>query len=147
MRINKMTNRGWKQYGEPLSFIPAPADKDTFVEVELPSQTPTYRKIVEDFKKIQNARILSIKQLRNPALENAYEASKRLIVKECPGKNPNERLLYHGTAFNNVNSIMEKGFDNRYFSNFGLYGRSIINYLISKTISFSVYCRLWSVFC
>ena len=36
--------------------------------------------------------------MRNPDLENAYEASKKLIANECPGKDPNERFLYHGTG-------------------------------------------------
>jgi HrpA-like RNA helicase len=135
-RIDKMTGRGWTQYGDTLSFIPAPSDKDTFVEADLPSQTPRYRTIVEDFKKIENARIISIKQLRNPNLENVYEASKILIANECPRKDPNERFLYHGTGADNAKSIMEKGFDNRYFSNFGLYGNFITIYLIAKSTLF-----------
>ena len=51
-RIDKMTKRGWTQHGDTLSYIPAPSDKDTFVEADLPSQTPRYQTIVEDFKKI-----------------------------------------------------------------------------------------------
>ena len=123
-RVNKMAQRGWTQDGEVLSFIPAPSEKDIFVEAELSRNTPTYQKIIEDFKTISNARIIHIRQIRNPALENAYEASKQLIIKECPGKDPNERFLYHGTAADNANSIMEKGFDNRYFSQSGLYGNA-----------------------
>ncbi|CAF3996940.1 unnamed protein product [Rotaria sordida] len=122
-RIDKMIKRGWTQHGETLSFIPAPSKKDTFVEADLPSETSRYQKIVEDFKNIVNARIIQITQLRNPDLENAYEANKRLIANECPSKDPNECFLYHGTGIDNAKSIMEKGYDNRYFSTFGLYGR------------------------
>ena len=121
-RVEKMIKRGWTQDGEVLSLIPAPSNKDIFVEADLSSQTLTYRKIVEDFKQILNVRILHIKQIHNPALQNAYEASKKLIITECPGKNPNERFLYHGTAVDNAESIMQKGFDNRYFSASGNYG-------------------------
>jgi hypothetical protein len=85
--------------------------------------------------------------LRNPDLENAYEASKKLIANECPMKNPNERFLYHGTGVDNAKSIMEKGFDNRYFSESGLYGNFIIISLILKPPFCSACHRSWSVFC
>ncbi|CAF4653203.1 unnamed protein product, partial [Rotaria magnacalcarata] len=41
--------------------------------------------------------VLSIKQIKNPLLEESYLAMKQLIAKQCKGENPNERELFHGT--------------------------------------------------
>ncbi|CAF4286590.1 unnamed protein product, partial [Rotaria magnacalcarata] len=46
---------------------------------------------------------------------------KNLISGQCVNNNANELYLFHGTSADNVESIMEMGFDDRYFSSDGLY--------------------------
>ncbi len=75
-------------------------------------------------KKIsQGIKIVAIDELRNPLLEDTYEAIKKMIAKECPGSNPNERKLFHGTKADGSKGILENGFDDRYFNPVGAWGK------------------------
>lgn len=66
--------------------------------------------------------IVSIEQIKNPYLEDSYQAMKKIIAKQCPAFNPNERLLYHGTSGPGINGITEDGFDDRFFNPDGAWG-------------------------
>ena len=70
-----------------------------------------------------NLRIISIEQIKNPCLEEMYEGMKKIIAKQCPGNNPNERELFHGTIGDGINGIVEYGFDNRFFISTGHWGK------------------------
>jgi hypothetical protein len=58
---------------------------------------------------------LSIEQIRNPLLEEAYLSMKQLIAKQCIGQNPNERELFHGTKGEAIDGILNDGFDDRFW--------------------------------
>jgi len=57
---------------------------------------------------------MTIEQVKNPYLEEAYEAMKKIISKQCKGFNPNERFLFHGTKEDGITGITEDGFDDRF---------------------------------
>jgi hypothetical protein len=69
-----------------------------------------------------SVKVLSIEQIKNPYLEDAYEAMKKIIAKQCQGSNPNERTLFHGTHGPGINGITEDGFDDRFFNASGAWG-------------------------
>jgi hypothetical protein len=121
-RIAKMKARGWKQIGEPRSFIPKPLNYNAIL-VPYPITTKLYQNIVTAIQKISGARVLLIEQIRNPDIESLYENMKRTIAKECPNDDPNERELYHGTSGNAIEGIINRGYDDRYFSPDGAWGK------------------------
>jgi hypothetical protein len=123
LRIEKMEKRGWKQLGQPMSVIPNPPPKYQVVLVPLPESTELYRSLVQQMKSSINnqVQVLSIEQIKNPLLEEAYFAMKQIIAKQCPGQNPNERELFHGTKGEAIDGILNDGFDDRYWgTNFGM---------------------------
>jgi hypothetical protein len=116
-RIQKMQNRGWTQFGQPMHVIPNPPPKCQAVLVPLPESTELYKSLVQQMKSYigDQTKILSIEQIKNPLLEEAYLAMKQLIAKQCSGQNPNERELFHGTKGEAIDGILNDGFDDRYW--------------------------------
>jgi hypothetical protein len=124
-RIDRMTRiREWTQFGETFPYLPSPDSKYRSVLVPLLPSSVLYRDISEKMKNISNnIHIKSIEQIRNPLLEDAYEAIKEIIAHECPGSNPNEQELFHGTSEDAIQGIIDNGFDDRYFAD-GMYGKN-----------------------
>ncbi|CAF4616534.1 unnamed protein product [Rotaria sp. Silwood1] len=122
-RIDKMLARGWQKTEEDLNYIPPPQNNFKFVLDPLPQNYQLYQQVENAMKQIPNVKILSIEQIRNPVVYETYHAMKKLITGQCPDGNPNECYLFHGTYTNNAESIMTMGFDDRYFSKNGLYGK------------------------
>jgi hypothetical protein len=116
-RIQKMQSRGWTQLGEAMHVIPNPPPKYHVVLVPLPPSTDLYISIVQQMKTFvgNQVQVLSIEQIKNPLLEEAYMAMKQLIAKQCTGQNPNERELFHGTQGEAIDGILNDGFDDRYW--------------------------------
>jgi hypothetical protein len=122
LRIDKMEKRGWTKVGQPMSVIPNPPPKYQVVLVPLPESTELYKSLVQQMKSFINnqVQILSIEQIKNPLLEETYFAIKQIIAKQCPGQNPNERELFHGTGGEAIDGILNDGYDDRYWgTNFG----------------------------
>ncbi|XP_007563681.1 poly [ADP-ribose] polymerase 14-like [Poecilia formosa] len=85
-------------------------------EVLLDPSSAEYRTVQQAFNKTAYNTIVKIERLQNVHLRRTYEMQK----KHMSEKNKNEggvveRLLYHGTSQENLNSIKTKGF-NRSFS-------------------------------
>jgi hypothetical protein len=123
-RIDKMINiRGWTQLGKAFSVIPEPHPHYYAVLVPLHYSSILYQDLSQQMKKIYHLlQIISIEQIKNPYLEDAYEAMKKLIAKQCQGFNPNERELFHGTKDAGIKGITEDGFDDRFFNSNGAWG-------------------------
>ncbi|CAF0898682.1 unnamed protein product [Adineta steineri] len=123
-RITKMTTiRGWTQSGQSSEFIPHPPPKYYSLLIPLPSSTTLYQSLAQEMRQISGSlQIVSIEQVKNPYLEEAYEAMKKIISKQCTGFNPNERLLFHGTKDDGIKGIAEDGFDDRFFIPTGAWG-------------------------
>lgn len=124
-RINKMIQiRGWRQIGVPSNFIPNPEPEYNAVLVRLPESTSLYQMIFERMQLIHpDIRISSIEEIKNPDLEEVYEGMKKVIARQCPQKNANERQLFHGTSGDAIDGIIKYGFDDRFFSKTGLWGK------------------------
>jgi hypothetical protein len=123
-RIERMIQRGWAQQGEPINVNPSPPPRCYSVLVPVPSTSLLYQSLANEMKKIAtNVRIFTIEEVRNPLLEDTYEAIKKMIAKECPGFNPNERKLFHGTKSDGMKGIIENGFDDRFFNPTGAWGK------------------------
>jgi hypothetical protein len=121
-RLKKMKSRGWSQLGQPMHIIPDPPPRYHVILVPLPYSTALYRLLVQQIKTSlgEQAQVLSIEQIRNPLVEEAYLSIKQLIAKQCAGQNPNERELFHGTKGEAIDGILNDGFDDRYWgANFG----------------------------
>ena len=116
-RIQKMLSRGWTQLGQPMHFIPDPPPKYHVILVPLPQSTELYKSLVQQMKHFINntVQVLSIEQIKNPLVEEAYISMKQLIAKQCLGENPNERELFHGTKREGIDGIINDGFDDRYW--------------------------------
>lgn len=122
-RVAKMINRQWKQVGEPSNYIPRPYAKYNAVLVPLPQTSTLFKAISTTLKTIANSvQIISIDEIKNPFLEDTYEAMKKIIGRECKG-NPNEQKLYHGTKGDAINGIVEDGFDDRFSIRRGAWGK------------------------
>ncbi|CAF1163491.1 unnamed protein product [Rotaria sordida] len=104
-RIQKMTLRQWTQHGEPMDYIPPPHPKHYSVLVPLPTSSTLYQALSQTMRKIGPIQILSIDEIKNPLLEDSYEAMKKIIAKQCKtqGYNPNEQKLFHGTHGPGIN--------------------------------------------
>ncbi|CAF3305240.1 unnamed protein product [Rotaria sp. Silwood2] len=115
--------RHWTQLGEPFLVVPNPNPKYSAVLVPLPLSTQLYQDLETQMKNIGNSvKIVSIEQVKNPLLEDAYESMKKLIGKQCKGFNPNERPLFHGTKGPGIDGIRDDGYDDRYFNVNGNWG-------------------------
>ena len=124
IRIAKMKSRGWTQMGQPINVIPNPPQKCDAILVPLPTSTELYKHLVQKLKDTigYQVKILSIEQIKNPALEDAYLAMKHLIAKQCTNKIPNERELFHGTHGIGIEGIVTDGYDDRFWAS-GKWGR------------------------
>ncbi|CAF4618627.1 unnamed protein product [Rotaria sp. Silwood2] len=124
-RINKMKNiRNWTQSGEPFSIVPSPHSHIISVVVPLPSSSDLYQDLATKMQVIGGGiQIKSIEQIRNPRLEGLYEFMKTNIAGQCPQSNSKERYLFHGTKTDAVQGITDYGFDDRYFSSSGRWGK------------------------
>ncbi|UJR17483.1 hypothetical protein I4U23_004378 [Adineta vaga] len=116
-RIDKMKSRGWTQRGQPLSVIPDPPQKYNAVLVPLPESTALYKSLVQQMTSSisKSVQVISIEQIRNPLVEDAYISMKQLIQKQRADQNPNERELFHGTSGEAIDGILNDGYDNRYW--------------------------------
>ncbi|CAF4416820.1 unnamed protein product [Rotaria sp. Silwood2] len=116
-RIQKMVSRGWTKTGEDLNFIPHPPPRCEVIVVPVPEIADIYRSVVQQLQSNigSQVKILSIVQIKNPSLEEAYLAIKQLIAKDCQGGNSNERPLFHGTSGTSIDGILNNGFDDRYW--------------------------------
>ncbi|CAF4374584.1 unnamed protein product [Rotaria sp. Silwood2] len=123
-RIDKMLARGWQKTDEDLNYIPPPQNNFKFVLDPLPQNYQIYQQVENAMKQIPNVKILSIEQIRNPVVYETYHAMKKLITGQCHNGNPNECYLFHGAPTDKAEKIMTMGFDDRYFSKSGLYGKS-----------------------
>ena len=123
-RLSRMVNiRKWTQIGKPFSVVPNPNPKYSSVLVPLPPSSILYKDLEQKMKTIGvSVQIDSIEQVKNPLLEDSYESMKKIIARQCSGSNPNERELFHGTKGPGVDGIRDDGFDDRYFSEAGLWG-------------------------
>ncbi|CAF1477667.1 unnamed protein product, partial [Didymodactylos carnosus] len=121
-RIDKMEARGWTQFGKALFFIPDPPTTYNAVLIPFPSSTTLYQNLVTEMKKIPGSNVISIEQIKNPDIEALYEYMKKTISKECPGNDPNERELFHGTKADGIDGIFNRGFDDRYYNSGGAWG-------------------------
>ncbi|CAF3381973.1 unnamed protein product [Rotaria socialis] len=123
-RIKKMTARGYRLKERRFSYMPNPLENKNMVLTPVPAASNDYKMIKERFKKkLPHAIIELIEQVQNPNMQRLYEAQKTQIEQNHPRRGANEMLLYHGTKSDQVNSILENGFDDRYFKNDGLFGR------------------------
>jgi hypothetical protein len=116
-RKKKMQNRGWTQLGQPMHVIPNPPPKYSVVLVPLPESTELYKSLVQQMRDYigYQVQVLSIEQIKNPLLEDAYLSMKQIIAKQCLGQNPNERELFHGAKGEAIDGILNDGFDDRYW--------------------------------
>jgi len=127
-RIEKMILRKWTQIGEPNDYIPSPHPKHYALLVSLPSTSTLYQALLQKMQPIGSSiKIISIEEIKNPLLEDAYESMKKIIARECPNHNPNEQKLFHGTKTDDaIKGIIEDGFDDRFFSPTGAWGKCIL---------------------
>jgi hypothetical protein len=121
-RIAKMNSRGWKQIGPELNVVPDPPAKYFVVLTPLPEDTSLHVKLLEKLqKKIQGFHLVAIEEIKNTALEDLYVDLKTIIEDECRG-DPNEMELFHGTRGESVESILNHGYDDRYYARDGAWG-------------------------
>ncbi len=122
-RIDRMTLRQWTKIGEPIDYIPPPPPKHYALLVPLPFTSTLYQAVLQRMQIIgPTVKIISIEEIKNPLLEDAYESMKKIIAKECPNHNPNEQKLFHGTKGDAIKGIIEDGYDDRFFSPTGAWG-------------------------
>ncbi|CAF3353058.1 unnamed protein product [Rotaria sp. Silwood1] len=123
-RIHKMINiRQWKQLGQSFNVLPNPHPKCNVLLVPLHHTSTSYIALSKQMQLINSSlKILSIEEIKNPYLEEIYEGMKKVIARQCPGFNPNERELFHGTSGDGINGITEDGFDDRFFNPNGAWG-------------------------
>ena len=75
--------------------------------------SPEYQGVQDRFMKSLSDRevaILSIQRVQNPSVYRSYETKKQ-SMDEKNGIHKNERRLFHGTGFHNVNDINAHGFN------------------------------------
>lgn len=120
-RTNKFTQRGWTI--QPTVYEPV-IYKSVNTMVQVSRDPAGYLRLVDPRWNtlVPQYRILRLETLTNSAWDSAYLRAVHWINSETQ-TGPNDRLLYHGTRANAVESIKKFGFDSRYFRPTGLYGR------------------------
>ena len=128
-RIEKMKSRGWKQTGPEVSVLPNPPTKYLVLLTPFPETNPLFVKLVEQLnEKVKGFQLVSIEEIKNSLIENSYLAMKNIIARECGVIDGNEKGLYHGTGADAIVSILNHGYDDRYYSKEGAWG----NFLFSS---------------
>ena len=123
-RIAKMVNvRGWHKIDEELSVILEPYGHNKSVLVFTPFQVVLHEEMRNKMNMIPNLKILRIEEIRNPSLEEIYEGNKKMTKKDCPNLNPNEQKLFYGAKYEEIDNIVDNGFDDRYYTS-GTYGKN-----------------------
>ena len=119
-RIKKFEARGWKispVVYEPVIYRSLVTVAEKATEEYLNSIDPNWKKNMANFK------IVKVEHLKNASWDDAYMAAVNWIRQETKGSNVNDKLLYHGTDEAGATGIKYNGFDSRYFSKSGMYGR------------------------
>jgi hypothetical protein len=121
-RIAKMVGtRGWKNVGS-IGMVPNRGAKSGASFVVVHHNDPFYKQLVVMFReKLPEATITHVQLVSSYNLERLYEVMKAHVAQESGG-DANEVVLMHGTKPESVKSIMDKGFDNRYWSSTGNHG-------------------------
>jgi len=121
LRIDKMIKRGWTQK-EQFIFVPNKGKKFGAILAYIPKTDEQYKFLESKIMAISNARVLSIEKISNFNLEHIYSTMKDQIAFENKG-NANEKLLFHGTDKTAAEGIQNFGFDDRWWSQSGRFGR------------------------
>ncbi|XP_028331085.1 protein mono-ADP-ribosyltransferase PARP14-like isoform X2 [Gouania willdenowi] len=79
--------------------------------VPLSPSTAEHQTVKAAFQQTQTSTIIKIERLQNIPLRRAYEVQKKNLSNKS---GDNEKLLFHGTNPENINSIITNGFDRRY---------------------------------
>ncbi|XP_025761287.1 poly [ADP-ribose] polymerase 14 isoform X2 [Oreochromis niloticus] len=92
------------------------AANESVKAVTLESSSAEYRRVKEAFKRTVAKTVMKIERLQNVHLRRTYEAQKKHISdKNAREGGAGEKLLYHGTTWENCHSIVKTGF-NRSFT-------------------------------
>ncbi|XP_041057609.1 poly(ADP-ribose) polymerase family member 14-related sequence 1 isoform X2 [Carcharodon carcharias] len=107
-----------KTEGLPVLDIPNHWDdmqKLQYRSVLLQQQSQEYQDVEASIKRSLNQiHIMKIERLQNPCLWKNYMIRKQLLEEKNPSGTINEKILFHGTAQNTLNSISHHGFNRSY---------------------------------
>ncbi|CAF3884191.1 unnamed protein product, partial [Adineta steineri] len=129
-KLLKGIERLYKQAKDPWSNVP---DRGS-IFIELDSNDREYRLVEDELQSTIREHkdscggiftryiVLKIEKIRNRRLWDRYCHRRNEIADDNNG-HENERLLFHGSPF--LNSIMNKGFDERHASIAGMFGAGI----------------------
>uniref|UniRef100_UPI00398F072A poly(ADP-ribose) polymerase family member 14-related sequence 1 isoform X2 n=1 Tax=Pristiophorus japonicus TaxID=55135 RepID=UPI00398F072A len=132
--------------------------------VQLQQQSSEYQEVEKSVKaSLPQLRIVKIERLQNPSLWKNYMIKSQLLNDKNPGGTQNEKLLFHGTAPDTLDSISNHGFNRSYagrnataygngtyfavnanYSAHGTYARPDVNglkYIYRARVLTGVYCR------
>ncbi|XP_066275338.1 protein mono-ADP-ribosyltransferase PARP14-like [Branchiostoma lanceolatum] len=104
------------------------SDDDQYKEVELQPTTEEYKKVYDEFMKsigtaaptagyhaITTANVLKIQRIQNVTLWHQYNVrKKKMELDNAKSSQPVERILYHGTPIDPIQSINHTGFNRSY---------------------------------
>ncbi|XP_059144163.1 protein mono-ADP-ribosyltransferase PARP14-like [Physella acuta] len=82
-----------------------------------------YNQVEKGFK-ITAKKIIQIERIQNKTLYQQYAAKREEIVGRNPRGHENEKILYHGTNYKNVDAINLTGFSRNYI-NVAVYGEGV----------------------
>ncbi|XP_059146918.1 protein mono-ADP-ribosyltransferase PARP14-like [Physella acuta] len=100
-------------------------DSENLKLVPLKPGSPEYKKVEDGFKKTSK-KIIQIDRVQNKTLYQQYAAKRREIAGRNPEGHENEKRLYHGTNYNNVDQINLTGFSRNYSgANATVYGEGV----------------------
>ncbi|XP_060083927.1 protein mono-ADP-ribosyltransferase PARP14-like [Ylistrum balloti] len=90
-------------------------DKDNLSVVVIPQSDPTFTKVQKQFlASVGSKTVIKIERIQNRTLYQQYIAKKRLVDTENAHISENEKMLWHGTAAETVDSINSHGFNRSY---------------------------------
>ncbi|XP_067891260.1 protein mono-ADP-ribosyltransferase PARP14-like [Heterodontus francisci] len=107
-----------KTEGMPTNNIPSHWDdmqKSQYRSVQLQQQSKEYQDVEKSIKtSLNQLQIVKIVRLQNPCLWKNYMIRKQLLEEKNPAGTNNERILFHGTASDTIDSISHLGFNRSY---------------------------------
>ncbi|XP_053407527.1 protein mono-ADP-ribosyltransferase PARP14-like [Mercenaria mercenaria] len=91
-------------------------DKENLAVVTLDPNSQEHSNVVTEFKQTLNANptIVRVERIQNKTLYTQYSAKRKEMNNNNPKKKDNERVLWHGTADDAVQSINSHGFNRSY---------------------------------
>ena len=95
------------------------ADKKVFYDITLSPDSKEYKDVAGAFHKTSSNEIVSIKRIQNRGNYEQYNATRERMIRKYGSIDGREKMLFHGTAKENLDQINAGGLNRSYAGKHG----------------------------